>query len=128
MEEKNREKQNRRDYWLHKNIVVKIVTKKLGEKYYKKKAIVTEIIDKYTGVVRLIDTDAIIKLDQAHMETVLPAIGKQVLILNGAYRGETADLDKINIDDFNAEVTIKTVRSFQMNKFIFLMFKITNKA
>lgn len=108
MEEKSREKQNRRDYWLHKNIVIKIVTKKLGEKYHKKKAVVTDVVDKYTGVVRLVETDAVIKLDQAHMETVLPAIGKQVLVLNGAYRGEVADLDKINIDDFNAELTIKT--------------------
>ncbi|XP_021344447.1 DNA/RNA-binding protein KIN17-like, partial [Mizuhopecten yessoensis] len=39
-EEKKKEKMNRKDYWLHKGIVVKVVTKKLGEKYYKKKAFV----------------------------------------------------------------------------------------
>ena len=120
MEEKSREKQNRRDYLLHKNIVIKIVTNKLGEKYHKKKAVVTDVVDKYTGVVRLVETDAVIKLDQAHMETVLPAIGKQVLVLNGAYRGEVADLDKINIDDFNAELTIKTVSLLQIHFFMLL--------
>ena len=31
---------NRRDYWLTEDIVVKVITKKLGEKYYKKKAVV----------------------------------------------------------------------------------------
>ena len=31
---------NRRDYWLNEDIVVKVITKKLGEKYYKKKAVV----------------------------------------------------------------------------------------
>ena len=39
-EEEKKEKKNRKDHWLHKDIVVKVVTKKLGEKYYKKKAVV----------------------------------------------------------------------------------------
>lgn len=108
MEEKNREKQNRKDYWLHKDIVVKIVTNKLGTKYFKKKAVVTDVVDRYTGVVRLIETGTVIKLDQAHLETVLPGLGKQVIVLNGAYRGETATLDKINVDEFNALITINT--------------------
>lgn len=49
-----------------------------------------------------------IKIDQAHLETVLPAIGKQVLILNGAYRGETATLEAINEKDFNAKLMISS--------------------
>ena len=40
MEEQKKEKMNRRENWLHAGIVVKVVTKKLGEKYYKKKAVV----------------------------------------------------------------------------------------
>lgn len=40
MEEMKKEKMNRKDYWLHPNIVVKVVTKKLGDKYYKKKAVI----------------------------------------------------------------------------------------
>lgn len=40
MEEKKKEKMNRKDYWLHKRIVVKLITKKLGERYHKKKAVV----------------------------------------------------------------------------------------
>lgn len=39
-EEKKKEKMNRKDYWLHKDIVVKVVSKKLGDKYYKQKAYV----------------------------------------------------------------------------------------
>jgi len=109
MEEKNREKQNRKDYWLHKNIVVKIVTNKLGEKYFKKKAVVIDLADKYTGVVKLMESGTEIKLDQAHLETVLPSLGKQVVVLNGAYRGELAVLDKINVEKFNAQITITTV-------------------
>ena len=40
MEESQKEKMNRRDFWLHKGIIVKVVTKKIGEKYYKKKGVV----------------------------------------------------------------------------------------
>ena len=40
VEEAKKEMKNRKDFWLHTNIVVKIITKKLGEKYYKKKAVV----------------------------------------------------------------------------------------
>lgn len=39
-EEKKKEKMNRKDFWLHKDIVVKVISKKLGDKYYKKKAYV----------------------------------------------------------------------------------------
>lgn len=43
MEEKKRKQQQpvRTDYWLQPNIVVKVVTKKLGERYHKRKGVVT---------------------------------------------------------------------------------------
>jgi len=105
-EEKRKEKLNRKDNWLHKNIIVKIITNKLGEKYYKKKAIVTDVIDLYTAVVKLIETGTVIKLDQAHLETVLPAVGRKVLVVNGAYRGEIATLEDINEKEFSVKIEI----------------------
>lgn len=69
----------------------------------------TDVIDKYTGVVKLIESSVVIKLDQAHLETVLPSLGKSVLVLNGAYRGESAILDKIDVDKFCASIKITTV-------------------
>uniref|UniRef100_A0A8C8RK46 Kin17 DNA and RNA binding protein n=1 Tax=Pelusios castaneus TaxID=367368 RepID=A0A8C8RK46_9SAUR len=71
--EEEKKKTVRTDYWLQPEIVVKIVTKKLGEKYHKKKAIVKEVIDKYTAVVKMIDSGDKLKLDQTHLETVIPA-------------------------------------------------------
>ena len=44
LEQKKKEKMNRKDHWLHPGIVVKVMTKKLGEKYYKKKAYVKVIL------------------------------------------------------------------------------------
>lgn len=44
MEERKKKQQQsasaRTEYWLQPNIVVKIITKKLGEKYHKKKAVI----------------------------------------------------------------------------------------
>lgn len=41
MEERKKKQPSRTDYWLQPDIVVKVITKKLGEKYHKKKAVVT---------------------------------------------------------------------------------------
>uniref|UniRef100_A0A6I8P4C7 DNA/RNA-binding protein KIN17 n=1 Tax=Ornithorhynchus anatinus TaxID=9258 RepID=A0A6I8P4C7_ORNAN len=89
-------------------IVVKIMTKRLGEKYHKKKAVIKEVIDKYTAVVKMIDSGDKLKLDQTHLETVIPAPGKKVLVLNGGYRGNEGTLDSINEKTFSATIIIET--------------------
>uniref|UniRef100_A0A7M4DY06 DNA/RNA-binding protein KIN17 n=1 Tax=Crocodylus porosus TaxID=8502 RepID=A0A7M4DY06_CROPO len=104
--EEEKKKTARTDYWLQPEIVVKIVTKKLGEKYHKKKAVVKEVIDKYTAVVKMIDSGDKLKLDQTHLETVIPAPGKKVLVLNGGYRGNEGILESINEKSFSATITI----------------------
>lgn len=106
MEEKKKKKQSvRTDYWLQPNIVVKVVTKRLGEKYHKKKAVITEVRDKYGAVVKMIDSGDKLKLDQNHVETVIPAPGKRVLILNGPYRDTEAVLEGIDEKNFSATLT-----------------------
>lgn len=105
MEEKKK-KTERMDFWLQPEIVVKIITKKLGEKYHKKKAVVKEVIDRYTAVVKLIDSGDKLKLDQTHLETVIPAPGKQVLVLNGGYKGNVGTLESINEKSFSATIVI----------------------
>ncbi|KAI5701643.1 hypothetical protein M8J76_015614 [Diaphorina citri] len=103
----DQERQNSgEESWLHKNIIVKIVTKNLGEKFYKKKGTVEKVIDKYAAIVSLLDSKHKIKLDQEHLETVIPNLGRQVLILCGKYKGEKAILKDINIDDCNANVEL----------------------
>ncbi|NXS02471.1 KIN17 protein, partial [Oxylabes madagascariensis] len=104
--EEEKKRTSRRDYWLQPEIIVKIVTKKLGEKYHKKKAVVKEVIDKYTAVVRVIDSGHKLKLDQTHLETVIPAPGKKVMVLNGGYRGNEGILESINEKRFSVTITI----------------------
>ncbi|XP_060075719.1 DNA/RNA-binding protein KIN17-like [Ylistrum balloti] len=107
-EEQKKEKMNRKDYWLHEGITVKVVTRKLGDKYYKKKAFVKEVIDLYKAVIKMIDSGDKMKVDQTHVETVIPAIGKTVIIVNGAYRGHEAILESINERKFSCTVSIKS--------------------
>lgn len=105
-QEKEKEEKNRKDYWLTEGIVVKVITKSIGEEFYKQKGVVREVIDKYVAVVKLFESGKKLKLDQEHLETVIPAIGKLVKVVNGAYRGETASLLSIDEKNFCVEIEI----------------------
>ncbi|CAG2115124.1 unnamed protein product [Medioppia subpectinata] len=105
-QEKLRQKSAKHDYWLLRGIVVKIVTDSLGEKYYKRKGVVEKVEDKYTCVLRVLDTNDVLKLDQKHVETVIPQIGRKVLVLRGLYRGLEATLLDVNYDKFCVKIRI----------------------
>jgi len=99
------------DQWLMTGIVVKVVTPKLGEKYYRKKGVVTDVIDKYSGVIRMLDSGDRIRVDEAHLETVLPALGKPVLVLCGEHCGQTALLESINEVQFCCSIRLQSGHS-----------------
>ena len=77
-------------------------------RYYKQKGFVKEVVDKYTAVVSLLSSGAKLKLDQTHLETVIPGIGKPVLILKGANRGEEALLKELDIKNFSGVLEISS--------------------
>jgi len=79
-QEAKKERIGRKDYWLTENIVVKVITKSLGDKYYKKKGFIKQVVDKYSAIVTMLDTGHTLKLDQAHLETVIPAEGKHFIL------------------------------------------------
>ncbi|XP_041968452.1 DNA/RNA-binding protein KIN17 [Aricia agestis] len=106
IQEREKEKANRKDYWLTEGIIVKIVTKSLGDKYYKRKATIERVIDKYGAHVKLTDENVKLKLDQNHVETVIPSPGRLVKFVNGAYRGEKGVLKDIDTDNFCCTVEI----------------------
>ncbi|KAM9245700.1 DNA/RNA-binding protein KIN17 isoform 2-T2 [Leptosomus discolor] len=81
--EEEKKRTSRRDYWLQ-----------------------PEVIDKYTAVVKVIDSGDKLKLDQTHLETVIPAPGKKVMVLNGGYRGNEGVLESINEKRFSATIII----------------------
>lgn len=108
LEEQKKERSNRKDYWLHTGIVVKFINKSMGDKYYKQKAVIQEVIDKYRAKIKMLETGEKLKVDQEHLETVIPALEKPVLVVNGAYRGSEAILKKL--DERNFCVTIEISR------------------
>ena len=95
-----------KDYWLQSGIVVKIVTKSLGDKYYKQKGYVKQVVDRYGAVVVLLGDNSKLKLDQDHLETVIPAAGKKVKVVNGYYRKEDGILEEIDVDNFCAKIKL----------------------
>ncbi|KAG9280461.1 DNA/RNA-binding protein KIN17 [Astyanax mexicanus] len=104
--EEQKKKSVRSDNWLRPDIVVKVITKRLGDKYHKKKAVIREVQNKYTAVVKMVDSGDKLKLDQSHVETIIPAPGKRVIILNGQYRDAEAILEGINEKKFSGTLLL----------------------
>jgi len=92
--------------WIRPNIIVKIVTKSLGDKYYKKKGRIVEVIDDFAAVVVLNDSGAKLKLDQEHLETVIPSVGREVVVLWGKYVGMEAVLENVDTKQFSAKLVL----------------------
>lgn len=85
--------------WVTEGIVVKIVNKEFGE-HNNKKVVIAKVESKQKVIAAFIDTGYSITLDQSDVRTVLPAIGKQVLIVKGPYKRETATLESIQESEF----------------------------
>jgi len=90
----------RKKNWIRKDILVRIISKKFAKgKYYKRKAIINRVYDKFTAEVEILDSGPderdggdIVEVDQNDLETVVPNEGKKVMILNGRGRGMMATL------------------------------------
>lgn len=104
--EQGKERVNRKDYWLCKDLVVKVMSRNLAD-YYKQKGVVQRVIGKYVGEIEMLDSKHVLKVDQEELETVIPQIGGVVRIVNGAYRGSNARLLSIDTSKFAASVRIE---------------------
>ncbi|XP_012253250.2 DNA/RNA-binding protein KIN17 [Athalia rosae] len=99
--------------WLRDGLVVKVVTRSLGEKYYRAKGVVQADSEKTPSCIAKVKItspgDAInhvLRLDQEHLETVIPAIGKTVLILHGKFEGILAAMKKVRVEEFSVDVEL----------------------
>lgn len=97
--------------WLKEHLMVKVTTKSLGEKYYKAKGI-TQMVEEngFVAKVKLKSPEEvnghIIRLDQEYLETVIPAIGKEALILWGKHKGKKAKIMKLHIEHYSVDVEL----------------------
>ena len=86
---------------------MRVVNKTLaGGKYHKLKGMVTSVVDKYGAEVSVYGTGDTVVLDQDDLETVVPAVGGAVLVLNGEGRGEEATLLEIREEEFVADLKL----------------------
>jgi DNA/RNA-binding protein KIN17 len=117
-EERARDAAARRsiDWWLFEGIVVKVMAKELAPQgFYKAKGVVRAVVDRYVGEIALLEDnargggadDVIIRVDQAQLETVLPAVGGGVRVLRGAHRGAAGVLLSVDVARFKACVRLR---------------------
>jgi len=108
-------KDQKKDYWLYRDIIVRIINKKLSNgQYYKRKAIVDKVIDKYEARVEVLESSRkakdggdILRLDQDDLETVIPKeLGEKVRILAGKHRGKKAKVLRLTKEDYRAELRL----------------------
>lgn len=92
--------------WIAPGIIVKIWSEKMGERFHNKKGEIIKVENKFTALVELFKTKALIKIDQTQLETVVPAFGRAVLVVNGRWRSREAKLMDLDRDTFIADLLI----------------------
>ncbi|KAG7374043.1 Kin17 curved DNA-binding domain containing protein [Nitzschia inconspicua] len=114
---KKKDPDARKDYWLYEGIVVRVITKNLADgKYFRRKAIVDRLVDKYTAEVEVLNSNPgahdggdVLRLDQHDLETVIPKQGdrkQKVRILNGKYRGSKAKIEYLDKKNYQADLRL----------------------
>ena len=58
------------------------------------------------GEVKVLESGDRLRIDQEELETVIPAIGGTVLILNGQGKGATAELLELDVDKYSAKLKV----------------------
>ena len=95
------------DGWIKPGIVVKVMSPGLRiHGYYKQKGVIKKLIDAYIAEIEMIGSGDIVRVDQAELETVLPAVGGKLLILKGPNEDCIAELTGIDIERFSVEVRL----------------------
>merc|ERR1719186_1722603 len=103
--------------WLQENILVKVMTKDLGPTYYKKKGKVLTIENQYEAVVQMVNSNAKVKFDQTHLETVVPNINRDIMVLVGRYAGRIGVLKSIQQETGTVSVELDETEKYK-TKFV----------
>ena len=129
-EEQERDRKYRTSRWVCRGIVVKVLAKDLREAgYYKEKARVQGVEEhagRFVCELEVLRDGAVVRTDQAHLETVLPRPGGLVRVVNGGYRGEEAELVRVDAERFQALVRI--TQGTYMNREVWLDYEDVSKA
>lgn len=93
--------------WLQVGIVVKVMSRALEPHgYYKAKAEVVAIRDRFVAELEVVGSGDVLRVDQRELETVIPQIGSEVAIVKGRFKGQRATLSQVDVDNFRAKVVL----------------------
>jgi DNA/RNA-binding protein KIN17 len=97
----------RREDWLLPGIVVKMMDATVGGgAYYRAKGEVIAVENTFGARLKMIDSGDTLLVDAADLETVVPKEGGQILLLQGRHRGALADIARLRVEDFGADVRL----------------------
>jgi len=100
--------------WVAAGLVVKVMHKDLAEgKYYRKKGRIEKVHDHYTADVRMSESKALIRLEQEMLETVIPNVGKAVLVVKGTHRGRRGTMRSVDFEGFCVNVELEDGTSME---------------
>jgi hypothetical protein len=85
-----------------------VLNERVGEgRFYKAKAAVVDVQgDGFVGVLRVLDGGAVLKVDQADLQTVVPRRGGEARFVRGPHRGARAELLDIDEAAFSATMRL----------------------
>jgi G patch domain/KOW motif-containing protein len=87
-----REEKRKEPVWLRPGITVRIVSKSLGEKYYRKKVKVVDVVAGDICTIMLDSGRILENIRQRQVETVIPDVGRRVVVVLGRDRGKVGKL------------------------------------
>mmetsp|Transcript_96 Transcript_96/g.196 ORF Transcript_96/g.196 Transcript_96/m.196 type:complete len:408 (+) Transcript_96:50-1273(+) len=94
--------------WLTDGIIVKVMHKDLaGGKYYRKKGKVEKVRQQFTADIRMQESRDLIRLDQEMLETVIPNLGKPVMVVKGRHKGKKARMRTVDLESFCVAVELE---------------------
>ena len=106
-EKMQRDEKKSEDVWICRNIVVKVVSPALKEYgYFKKKGRIVKV-EGYEAEIEMLDSGDVIRVDQKELETVVPSVGKRVVVVQGQYKGDTGTLESLEKEKYGGMVNIK---------------------
>ncbi len=95
------------DIWICRNIIVKVVSPALKEHgYFKKKGRIGKV-EGYEAEVEMLDSGDVVRVDQKELETVVPGVGKRVIVVQGQYKGCTGTLESLDKEKYGGIIQIK---------------------
>lgn len=114
---KGKREEKKEPVWLRPGITVRIVSKSLGEKFYRKKVKVVDVVAGDTCTLMLESGKMIENVRQRQVETVIPSVGGRVVVVLGPDRGKIGKILQKSTSKESAVVQFEGDRAGELGTF-----------